>query len=79
MELLQKQATNRRLYFIERQYVSYLLFVLPFFFLSSYSEERTKVVQYIFHQREQIEQLTNEKHSVNISSFIHILHFHLFL
>jgi hypothetical protein len=37
--------------------------LLPF---SYSSEERTKAIQYILHQREQIDQLTTDKKSVNI-------------
>ncbi|CAF3672398.1 unnamed protein product [Rotaria socialis] len=47
LELLQKQASNRRLFFIERH------------------EERTQTVQYVLHQRDQMEQLFNEKQSLN--------------
>ncbi|CAF4006759.1 unnamed protein product, partial [Adineta steineri] len=47
MELLQKQASNRRLYLIERH------------------QERTKAIEYILHQREQIAQFNNEKQSFN--------------
>jgi hypothetical protein len=70
MDLLQKQASNRRLNFIERQYVSILLYShhsFPFFSFSS--EERTQAIQYVLHQREQINHLINEKQSVNFRLF----------
>ncbi|CAF3446393.1 unnamed protein product [Rotaria sp. Silwood1] len=47
IDLLQKQASNRRLYFIERH------------------QERTTTIQYILYQREQIEQLIDEKLILN--------------
>jgi hypothetical protein len=70
MDLLQKQASNRRLNFIERQYVSILFYshhLFPFFSFSS--EERTQAIQYVLHQREQINHLINEKQSVNFRLF----------
>ncbi|CAF4427484.1 unnamed protein product, partial [Rotaria sp. Silwood2] len=47
IDLLQKQASNRRLFFIERH------------------QERTNTIQYVLYQREQIEQLINEKQLLN--------------
>lgn len=71
MELLQKQASNRRLYFVERQYVSLSLTRHPFFYLL-FSDERTKAIQYILFQREQLDQLHKENQSVN--PFSHLFH-----
>jgi hypothetical protein len=68
MDLLQKQASNRRLNFIERQYVLIFIFHVPSIFFIS-SEERTKALQYILYQREQIDQLLIEKQSVSIFFF----------
>jgi len=68
MDLLQKQASNRRLNFIERQYVLIFIFHVPSIFFIS-SEERTKALQYILYQREQIDQLLIEKQSVNFFFF----------
>jgi hypothetical protein len=41
------------------------LIFFSFHFLSIYSEERAKAIQYILSQREQIDELIDEKQSVN--------------
>ncbi len=54
-------------------------FFYYFFYKSSYSEERTKTIQYILHQREQIDQLTDDKQSVKYFLIHQYSHFHLFI
>ena len=77
MDLLQKQANNRRLFLIQRQYVFKQWYQKIFFsvsFLFS-SEERTKAIEHILCQRTQITQLNTEKQEVII--YISILARHL--